>query len=110
MKRYKTLEMKPLKKGEEINFKWEDQEIVYFLKAGAVKIVSFSTHHKKYSFKKDNAFGGLVILDNENKAIAVKVVARWCGHHAVMKFNTNDFRTLNEEVHQFTSILYAGIH
>jgi CRP/FNR family transcriptional regulator len=59
-----------------MNFKWEDKEIVYFLKTGAIKIVFPSTNHTKYTIKKGNVFGELALLDsednNEDKAIAFK--------------------------------------
>lgn len=76
MKMCDELEMRQIKKGEEIHFKLEEKEIVYFLKTGAVKIVSVSTNHTKYIIKRGNVFGELSLLDeehaNEDKAIALK--------------------------------------
>ena len=80
MKMCETLEMKRFKKGEEINFNWENKDIVYFLKTGTVKIVSKSNDYTKYIIKRGHIFGELALLDDEinnhntDKAIALKDV------------------------------------
>tara|TARA_B100000809_G_scaffold262918_1_gene314961 strand:+ start:887 stop:1504 length:618 start_codon:yes stop_codon:yes gene_type:complete len=81
MKMCETLEMKCFKKGEEIHFNWEDKDIVYFLKTGAVKIVSSPNNHTKNIIKRGHIFGELALLDDEinnhntDKAIALKDIS-----------------------------------
>jgi len=76
MKMCEALEMKQIKKGEEIHFNLDDEGMIYFLKSGAVKVVSKQTNYTKHVIKRGSIFGEMSLLgngnDEEDKAIALK--------------------------------------
>jgi CRP/FNR family transcriptional regulator len=77
MKMCELLEMKHFRKGEEIEFKYNDWNVVFFLKAGTIKIVSKSTNHTTHLVKKGNIFGELSLFSElvpDEKAVALEDV------------------------------------
>lgn len=77
MKMCELLEMKHFRKGEEIEFKYNDSNVVFFLKVGTIKIVSKSTNHTIHLVKKGNIFGELSLFSDQapdEKAITLEDV------------------------------------
>lgn len=63
-----TLEMKNFNKGDLISFKNQDEERIFFLKKGTVKIVGRATNTVKYIVKKGHIFGELLLYDKISAA------------------------------------------
>ncbi len=64
----KTLEMENFNKGDLISLKNKDEERIFFLKKGTVKIVSRATNTVKYIVKKGQIFGELLLYDKISAA------------------------------------------
>lgn len=65
MKIGNLLEMEHIKKGDELDFNRDDKNVVFFLKAGTIKIVSKENNHTHQLVKRGNIFGELVLFDDD---------------------------------------------
>ncbi len=61
----KVLEMENFDKGKPIELKYEQENSIFFLKRGSVKIIDYSSNTVKYIIKRGNIFGDLTLFDKE---------------------------------------------
>lgn len=69
------LEMVPITKGEELHFNRDNKQVIFFLKSGAVKIISGESGRTKYIVKMGNIFGELPLFDEKpdfDKAVVLE--------------------------------------
>jgi CRP/FNR family transcriptional regulator len=66
--------MRSIDKGEELNFLNDDKQIVFFLKAGTIKIVDAESNRTMHLVKKGNLFGEIALIadGDQEKAIAIE--------------------------------------
>lgn len=102
MRLSETFEVMKVKKGEEIEFNFNDENLVYFLKTGAVKIVSKDTNITKSILKRGNIFGEISSQQStnsiQNKAVALKNIKVCCIQSHQMEILMNKFPKLKNEL------------
>jgi len=101
------LEMTTISKGDELHFNRDDQQVIFFLKSGTVKVVSAESQQTKYVIKKGNIFGELPLFDetpDHDKAIALEEGVICFIEQPQMKEMLDQFPSLKNDLLKFNGL------